>query len=116
MGGEPYAIEAGKIQYNTEKLALLRLPGMTSADRSHAGIYVVDEDDTGYDAPISYNGRVEYNASQEVNPVLSTTLREVIERLLADPSFLAGIKTQVEDPQVDMEGNRYSNPRSPHRH
>ena len=97
MKGQPYLIESDRIQYNTDKLETLRLPGMTTADLSKAGIYAVDKDGEAYTAPVSYNGRVTFNSSQNVTPVHGQTIQEVLERLLANPSFLAGIKTKIEE-------------------
>ena len=97
MGGEPYIIESDRIQYNTDKIELLRLPGMTAADLSKAGIYVTDKDGDPYTAPESYNGRVTFNSSQNVTPVHGQTIQEVLERLLANDTFLAGIKTKIEE-------------------
>ena len=97
MDGNPYLIESDRIQYNTDKLEALRLPGMTSSDISHAGIYVTDKAGDAYTAPVSYNGRVQFNSSQTVTPVHGQTIQEVLDRLLANPSFLAGIKSKIEE-------------------
>ena len=97
MNGEPYLIETDRIQINSDKLEYLRLPGMTAADLSKAGIYVTDISGDAYTAPVSYNGRVTFNSSQNVTPVHGQTIQEVLGRLLADPTFLAGIKTKMEE-------------------
>ena len=97
MKGQPYLIESDRIQYNTDKIEAVRLPGMTASDVSHAGIYATDKDGNAYTAPISFNGRVEFDSNQAITPVHGETIQEVLERLLANPSFLAGIKTKIEE-------------------
>ena len=97
MTGQPYIIDADQIQINTAKLEYLRIPGMTSADLSKAGIFVVDEEGDAYTAPVSYNGRVTFNSNQNITPVHGQTIQEVLERLLANDSFLAGIKSKIEE-------------------
>ena len=109
MDGRPYLIQSDRIQYNTDKMELLRLPGMTSTDLSKAGIYVVDKAGALYTAPYSYNGRVTFNSSQTVTPVHGQTLQEVLERLLRNETFLEGIKEEVEEAGVGRLLKLYQN-------
>ena len=87
VGGRPYLIEFDRIQINSQRLEYVRMSDMTSADLSKAGLYVVDEDDHTYTAPISYNGRVTFNPNQHVTNVSGDTVEEVLKRLIESGEF-----------------------------
>ena len=87
VGGRPYLIEFDRIQINSQRLEYVRMSDMTSADLSKAGLYVVDEDDHTYTAPISYNGRVTFNPNQHVTNVSEETVEEVLKRLIESNEF-----------------------------
>ena len=87
VGGRPYLIEFDRIQINSQRLEYVRMSDMTAADLSKAGLYVVDEDDHTYTAPISYNGMVTFNPNQHVTNVSGDTVEEVLKKLIDSNEF-----------------------------
>ena len=103
VGGRPYLIEFDRIQINSAKLEYVRIPGMMPADLSHAGLYVADENESTYVAPLSHGGRVLFNPSQHI--ISGDTIRVILEKLLADPAFLKGIKDKIEERGGKLDTN-----------
>ena len=87
VGGQPYLIEFDRIQINSKKLEYVRMSDMTADDLSKAGLYVVDENDNTYTAPVSYNGRVTFNANQNVTIIDDKTIENIISKLIASGEF-----------------------------
>ena len=87
VGGRPYLIEFDRIQINSQRLEYVRIQDMTAADLSKAGLYVVDENDNTYTAPVSYDGRVTFNPNQHITNVSEDTVEEVLKKLIESGEF-----------------------------
>lgn len=96
IDGKPYELLTDQIQINSNRLDFVRMSGMTTAEDTFFGQYVIDEDDTIYRPPFSNNGRVRLGSKSNIVETPSAILTEVVDHVDENSTKIGEIHTTTE--------------------